>query len=57
MKRYLRGFKKRYFKLSLIAVYSSINKLSKIDISYIYHKLSYKDPNKQTSPPPLFFTF
>ncbi len=51
MKRYLRGFKKRYFKLSLIAVYSGIKKLLCIDTNYIYHKFLFKEPKRQTSPP------
>ncbi len=49
--KHLKGYKKRYFSLAVIAMYSTLYKLGGIDASYIYHKLSHKDPVKQTSPP------
>ena len=51
MKKYLKGFMKRYFKLSVIAMYSTLYKLGAVDANYIYHKLLHKDPTKNTSPP------
>jgi hypothetical protein len=49
--RYLRGFTKRYFSLAIIAVYSTLYRLYKIDANYKYHKISHKEPPKSTSPP------
>jgi hypothetical protein len=49
--RYLRGFTKRYFSLAIIAIYSTLYKLIMIDANYKYHKISYKEPPKGTSPP------
>jgi len=49
--KHLKGFTKRYFSLAIIAVYSTVSKLCKIDANYKYHKLSYKEPPKGTSPP------
>jgi len=51
--RHLRGFTKRYFSLAIIAVYSTLYKLIMIDANYKYHKISYKEPPKSTSPPSL----
>jgi hypothetical protein len=39
--RNLRGYKKRYFKLAIIAMYSTLWKLSKIEINMLYHKKAY----------------
>jgi len=47
----LRGYKKRYFKLSTIAMYSTLCNLSKIEINMIYHKLAY-ETNLPTRAPP-----
>ena len=49
--KHLKGYKKKYFSLAIIAMYSTLYKLSSKDTSYIYHKLSHKDPAKKTSPP------
>ncbi len=49
--KHLKGYKKRYFSLAIIAMYSTLFKLNGRDASYIYHKLSHKDPTKKTSPP------
>ncbi len=49
--KYLRGFGKRYFSLAIIAMYSTFSRLARIDANYKYHKLSYKEPPKSTSPP------
>ena len=53
--KHLKGYKKRYFSLVVIAMYSTLHRLNRVDTNYIYHKLSYKDPTKKTSPPINFF--
>lgn len=50
----LRGYKKRYFKLSTIAMYSTICKLSKIEINMLYHKLAYEASLPTRAPPKNF---
>jgi hypothetical protein len=46
----MRGIKKRYFKLSIITIYSSLSTLSSIEFRFIYHRLAFgfiyhnKDP-------------
>ncbi len=49
--KHLKGYKKRYFSLAVIAMYSTLHRLGRVDANYIYHKLSHKDPTKKTSPP------
>ncbi len=51
MKKYLKGLKKRYFSLTIIAIYSTLHIIGRVDANYIYHKLSHKSPVKNTSPP------
>ena len=47
----LKGYKKRYFKLAVIAMYSTICKLSKIEINMRYHKIAYEDKIQCLDPP------
>jgi len=49
--KHLRGYTKRYFSLAIIAMYSTLSRLVRIDANYKYHKLSYSEPPKSTSPP------
>ncbi len=49
--KHLRGYTKRYFSLAVIAMYSTLERLAKIDNNYKYHKLFYKQPEHKTSPP------
>ena len=47
----LRGYNKRYFKLSTIAMYSTVSKLSKIEINMLYHKDAYENKIQSSDPP------
>lgn len=47
----LRGYKKSYFKLAVIAMYSTISNLSKIEINMIYHKKAYENEINTLDPP------
>lgn len=47
----LRGYKKSYFKLAVIAMYSTICKLSKIEINMMYHKIAYENEIQSLDPP------
>lgn len=47
----LRGYNKRYFKLSTIAMFSTINKLNKIEINVLYHKIAYENAIHSLDPP------
>ena len=49
--KYLRGNRKRYFSLAIIAMYSTWHKLARFDSNYQYHKLAYDLPHHKTSPP------
>ncbi len=49
--KYLRGNRKRYFSLAIIAMYSTWHKLARLDSNYQYHKLAYDLPHHKTSPP------
>ena len=49
--KYLRGLKKRYFKLSIIAMYSTWHKLAEIAAAYEYHKKALEYQEYKTSPP------
>jgi len=51
MKKYLRGHNKQYFSLAVIAMYSTLHKLSRLDSNFQYHKLAYKLQERKTSPP------
>ena len=47
----LRGFNRCYFKLSVIAMFSTINKLTKIEINMLYHKIAYENAINSLDPP------
>ena len=51
MKKYLRGHNKNYFSLIVIAMYSTMHKLSTLDSNYQYHKLAYSLLPNKTAPP------
>jgi len=53
MKKYLRGHNRQYFKLIVIAMYSTMHKLSTLDSSFQYHKLAYSPLPQKTAPPAL----
>jgi len=50
----LRGYKRAYFKLAIIAMYSTICKLSKIEINMLYHRLAYESTLPSRAPPKNF---
>ncbi|MEA2048508.1 MAG: hypothetical protein U9O64_08715 [Campylobacterota bacterium] len=52
MKKYLRGHNRQYFSLIVIAIYSTLHKLSRLDSNYQYHKLSFSPLPQKTAPPP-----
>jgi hypothetical protein len=52
--KHLRGYTKRYFSLAVIAMYSTLNKLCRIDSNQQYHLYAYKIEEYKTSPPPSF---
>ncbi|OPX26221.1 MAG: hypothetical protein B1H07_04910 [Campylobacteraceae bacterium 4484_166] len=47
----LKGYKKRYFKMAVIAMYSTINKLIKTTTNFQYHKKSYIIIKPSQAPP------
>ena len=49
--KHLKGYGKRYFSLAIIAMYSTINKLSQIDSNFQYHKKAFAYQEYKTSPP------
>jgi hypothetical protein len=49
--KHLKGYRQRYFSLAIIAMYSTLFKLSTIDTNYKYHKYAFKTPEHKTSPP------
>jgi len=51
MKKHLNGYKKKYFSLSIIAMYSTINKLCKADINFQYHFKAYELIQPSQAPP------
>jgi len=51
MKKYLRGHTKQYFSLAVIAMYSTLHKLSRCDSNYQYLKFAFKIEEYKTSPP------
>ncbi|MEA3314977.1 MAG: hypothetical protein U9Q30_03905 [Campylobacterota bacterium] len=49
--KHLKGFGKRYFSLAIIAMYSTLYKLSKVDSNFQYHIKSFEYlPLKQAPP-------
>lgn len=49
--KHLKGYGKRYFSLAIIAMYSTLNKLSRIDSNVQYHKKAFAYQECKTSPP------
>jgi len=49
--KHLRGYKKNYFRLSTIAMYSTLHKLCWIDSNYKYYKKAFEYQEYKTSPP------
>ncbi len=49
--KHLNGYKKRYFSLAVIAMYSTLFKLSTIEINHHYHKYAFEYQEYKTSPP------
>ncbi|BFU78947.1 hypothetical protein ALC152_21620 [Arcobacter sp. 15-2] len=49
--KHLKGYGKRYFSLAIIAMYSTLNKLSSIDSNFQYHKKAFAYQEYKTSPP------
>lgn len=50
MKR-IKGNKKRYFSLAIIALFSTLHKLWRLDANYKYHKLAFSPLPHKTAPP------
>jgi hypothetical protein len=48
----LRGYTKRYFSLAIIAMFSTLHKLSRIRSSLQYHTIAFVYHEYKTSPPP-----
>ncbi|MEA1955571.1 MAG: hypothetical protein U9N02_03655 [Campylobacterota bacterium] len=51
MKKHLNGYKKKYFSLAIIAMYSTINKLCKSDTNFQYHFKAYQYIQPSQAPP------
>jgi len=49
--KHLNGYGKRYFSLAIIAMYSTINKLSSIDIKFKYHIKAFEYSPLSQAPP------
>lgn len=55
--KHLKGYGKRYFSLAVIAMYSTLNKLSTIDSNFQYHLKAFAYQEYKTSPPFSRYTF
>ena len=55
--KYLKGFRRRYFSLAVIAMYSTLFKLSKNDSNRVYHLKPRIIKIPKTSPPHLLSSF
>ncbi len=49
--KHLRGFGKRYFSLSIIAMYSTLFKLCKVDNNFQYHIKAFEYTQQAQAPP------
>ncbi len=49
--KHLKGYGKQYFSLAIIAMYSTLNKLSKVDSSFQYHKKAFEFIQPSQAPP------
>jgi len=53
--KHLKGYTKRYFSLAIIAMYSTLYKLSRCDSNFQYHTKAFEYQEYKTSPPFLIF--
>ena len=53
--KHLKGFGRRYFSLAIIAMYSTVYKLSSIDVKFKYHVQAFEYEENKTSPPIMIF--
>jgi len=53
--KHLKGYGKRYFSLAAIAMYSTLEKLSRCDSNFKYHLKAFEYQEYKTSPPLLIF--
>jgi len=49
--KHLKGYTKQYFSLAIIAMYSTLNKLTKSDTNFQYHKKQFEFIQPSTAPP------
>jgi len=49
--KHLKGYGKKYFSLAIIAMYSTLFKLTKSDVNFQYHKSAWQFSDTLTSPP------
>ena len=49
--KHLRGHTRRYFSLAVIAMYSTLHRLCRLDSNYQYHSFAFKIEEYKTSPP------
>ncbi len=49
--KHLRGYTKRYFSLAIIAMYSSLHKLIRVENALEYHLQAMEYQEYKTSPP------
>jgi len=49
--KHLKGYRKKYFSLRIITIYSSLLKLTTIDCNHKYHLYAFEYQEYKTSPP------
>jgi len=49
--KHLKGYTKRYFSLAIIAMYSSLHKLTRVESAQEYHQRALEYQEYKTSPP------
>jgi hypothetical protein len=54
MKKHLKGFGKRYFSLAVIAMYSTLFKLTRADSNFQYHIKAFEYAPLSHAPPYIF---
>ena len=54
MNKHLRGYRKNYFSLSNIAMYSTLFKLCRADVNFMYHFKAYELIQPAQAPPSEF---
>ena len=52
--KHLKGYTKRYFSLAIIAMYSSLHKLTRVENALAYHLKAMEYQEYKTSPPFIF---